>query len=94
MSNPNIVRVLQESVDEHRSEELKKQKLILIEDIFKIRKRLYALGRFEYTEHLSSEKSGVLFNYLYDKSINQLNVLLKMYTFEISTIKVITLYRP
>jgi len=72
MTNPRIVKVLREAVQENRDE-----KLFIITDIIRVKKMLWGFGYHEHNEFIVPLAAGKLFDTLYDMSIDDLQVLNK-----------------
>lgn len=85
MSNPNLVRLLRESVQESRQDQ-HFEKLLLIDDIIRVKKLLYAQGIKEHNEFLTDKGRVDLFDELYDMYIEQLQLINTGYERQINTL--------
>jgi len=74
MSNPNIVRLLRESVAESRQEQFN-EKLTLIQDIVRVKKFLFGQGFTEHDEFKDDKSASQLFDELYEMNLTQLEVI-------------------
>jgi len=78
MTNPNIVRLLRESVAESRQEQLQ-ERLTIIDDIVRIKKMMFGMGFSEHDEFRTNEAAGNLFNTLYEMNVQQLELVYSGY---------------
>lgn len=75
MTNPKIAMILSESVEESRQEQFN-EKLILIEDIIRIKKMMFGLGFVEHDEYLDKNNAAAnLFDLLYEMNLTQLELI-------------------
>lgn len=75
MKNPKLCALLAEAVMEERN-----YKICLVEDIMKVKRTLFGLGKVEHDEFILPETEVNLFNYLYDLDIPTLEFLLNNYS--------------
>ncbi|MFA7287621.1 MAG: hypothetical protein WC055_01960 [Melioribacteraceae bacterium] len=71
MTNPRILAILRQCVEEEKQDRLN-EKLILIQDIIRAKKTLWAFGYTQHNEFLTDSAAGKLFDYLYDCTIEVL----------------------
>lgn len=85
--NPRLNKLMLLAIAENilnMSEDEHKEKLILIEDIFKVKKLLFGLGDNRHDEFMTDKASGELFNELYDYNLVQLNIIYSGYQIQVN----------
>lgn len=78
MRNPRLAALLLEAHNEN-NDELKKEKLVLIDDIVRLKKHLFGQGKHEHNEFLTAAGRVELFDELYEKNLDQLRVIYEGY---------------
>lgn len=86
MRNPRIVKVLHEVIEEGKRERAaeeqdnqEKEKLVLIDDIVRVKKVLFGQGELQHSEFMNNKAAGELFDDLYDMDIPSLILLRDLY---------------
>jgi len=86
MRNPHIVKVLHEVIEEGKRERAAEkqyneelEKLVLIDDIVKVKKVLFGQGELQHSEFMNDNAAGQLFDDLYDMDLPSLILLRDLY---------------
>ncbi len=74
MTNTYLLQVLNQTIEKNTSD-LMNEKLIMIDDIIRIKRSLYGFGYTQHNEFLTDSAAGQLFNELYDMDLNQLQLV-------------------
>lgn len=85
MTNPRIVAILRQVVEEGKQED-RNEKLFLIEDIIKAKRLLFGWGELQHSEFMHPNAAGQLFDMLYDMEVIQLKLIMKDYEKKINAI--------
>jgi hypothetical protein len=74
MTNPQILRVLRNAVQDERRE-----KACLIEDVIKVKKLLFGLGDTQHDEFKTDKSAVELYDLLHDMDMTALRLMQKTY---------------
>jgi len=74
MTNPRLLRILRQSVQENRRE-----KACLIEDVIKVKKLLYGMGDTQHDEFKTDKTATELYDYLHELDHTALRLTYKDY---------------
>lgn len=72
--HPTLEKIAAEAAKDNQSE-----KLVLIDDIIRAKKLLWAMGETKHNEFLTPSAAGELFNILYDYNHEQLTLIRDKY---------------
>lgn len=72
--NPRLEKLMAEAKQDNNLE-----KIVCIEDIFRLKKLMYGAGFCQHTEWIDDKEAGKLFDHLYDLDICSLQVIIKGY---------------
>ena len=74
MTNPRILHILRQAVQENRQE-----KACLIEDVIKVKKLLFGLGDTQHDEFKTDKSAVELYDLLHDMDMTALRLMQKTY---------------
>lgn len=74
MKNTYLLDLLHQAIEENTSDSLN-EKLIMIDDIIRVKKTLFGFGYTQHDEFLTDYSAAKLFDELYDINIEQLQLI-------------------
>lgn len=74
MKNTSLLNILHKAIQENTSDALN-EKLIMIDDIIRVKKTLFGFGYIHHDEFLSDYSAAKLFDELYEMNIEQLQLI-------------------